>query len=181
MGLDGGRFRVRFCISEEGRVTADAAQKGTVGYSRRHKTDQVERSFHIYALLAFSATSARCACYVAQTVHPRRRMREHLIRASLGRGSAPLFAWARMEGTRVLCVELETRFCTPNEAGELERLWTGRAIHAGFETPGIEQWGRAPLAGRDICDVDAWPSERVRLLARSLADVVNARQSLPAL
>jgi hypothetical protein len=180
-GLDGKRIRIRFCLSEDGRIVGAAAPNAAVVHPTERRAGQALRSICIYALLAFSATSARCACYVGQTVHPRRRMREHVVRSSHGGGSGQLIAWAQCEGAQVLCVELESRLCTSNEAGEMEQLWTVRAMNAGFETPGIDRWGRRALAKRDECSVDGWPGERVRLAARSLAGVVAGKLSLPTL
>ncbi|WP_413460640.1 GIY-YIG nuclease family protein [Herbaspirillum huttiense] len=180
---DGKRFRVRFAFGSNvpphdsrsthvhGRPPAMPDALG-IGFS----------TYWIYAIIAHSPRSVRKACYIGQTVNPKRRFREHLRRRDLGKASSALFDWAAGEGAEIrVAVLLRIDRASQQEASRQEGQWLKLAAASGYETPRSESWGRRPSLDEMPGQPTEWPILEITNASRPLSEVVAQDRLPPAL
>lgn len=128
----------------------------------------------IYALIARSGTEK--ACYIGQSKSVMRRFAEHAKRSRSGRGSAAFFDWADLRGASVHAILLE--FSEPQDgkgrtakrATYLEGTWLREAVKAGYQTPGVEKWGRLPALSKDSA---CWNDDEIKAVAKSFNEIIK--------
>jgi hypothetical protein len=144
---------------------------------RKPKSALENQIFWVYALIAFSESSNKKACYIGQTVNLLRRLKEHNKNKRVGKSSYYLHLWAAEEETVVKCIILSKIKGNQQKASVLENYWFELAKQDGFETPNSDAWASSKNAENYFGEYKTWPEAKIN--SRSLDLVYVVEQEIP--
>lgn len=130
----------------------------------------------IYALTAHSNDGSRKACYVGQSVNPRKRFKDHFACRRAGYSSSALAEWAAAENTEIRATVLSWVAGDQRIRTRFEGYWIRLAIMAGFETPDVHRWGNLPSTENPVGQPDTWPTHQI--VAASIPLALAAKEKL---
>jgi hypothetical protein len=168
---DGRRFRVHFSFTNDSR-SPRAAESPRLELKMVRDVPHANGCW-IYALIAHSRDGERKACYIGQTVNPKRRFREHLRRRCPGHASFALFEWAAREKAEIRATVLSFVKGDQSYAAKFEGYWLRLAIEAHFETPDIHKWGHLPQPNNPVGQPLHWPVSEVLAASLPLSELVE--------
>lgn len=159
-------FRVRFSFTNSLKTTRLKKIK--------HEPSRTDGCW-IYALTAYSQNTLKKACYIGQTNNIIRRLKTHFQHNRPGKDAFLLFEWAENERVDVMATSLSFVFANRSHVTYHEGYWLNLALQSGFETPGIDNWGRLPMTGQFPGLPVAWPTSLIRSSEVSLRQIIDTR------